>query len=142
MNPTRKLPVEVEPTAETVAGQAGSASLELGWIAIVKVGPPPHDLAKDGVRIALELAGLRLQTASLADVILLDASADVSAALAYLRAVDRPKAPIVVCVKTGGGDELAALIAAGAADVLAYPVELSRLVPKLRRIQSRRRIVK
>jgi CheY-like chemotaxis protein len=119
-----------------------SPSLELGWVAIVMVGPPPHDLAKDGVRIALELAGLRLQTASLADVILLDASTDGESAIAYLRASDRPQTPIVVCLKTGGGDELAALIAAGAADVLAYPVEVSRLVPKLRRIQSRRRWAK
>ena len=119
-----------------------SPSLELGWVAIVMVGPPPHDLAKDGVRMALELAGLRLQIPSLADVILLDASTDGEAAIAYLRASDRPQTPIVVCLKTGGGDQLAALIAAGAADVLAYPVEVSRLVPKLRRIQSRRRWAK
>jgi len=73
-------------------------------------------------------------------VILIDAGSLLSRALEYLESAkkSRPNARVVVCVDELDTEKMNQLIAAGAADVLRYPVNAGMLARKLDRIFRRR----
>lgn len=74
-------------------------------------------------------------------VILVDAGTLLSRALEYLERAGtaRPNARVVVCVDGLDTEKMNQLVAAGAADVLRYPVNAGMLAKKLDRILRRRR---
>jgi eukaryotic-like serine/threonine-protein kinase len=67
-----------------------------------------------------------------AQAILLDAGADVDAAAAWLREA-RSKVPVVVCLADVTTDRMSTLIAAGAKDIVPYPVTSDVVARKIKR---------
>jgi serine/threonine-protein kinase len=95
-------------------------------------------LAAQGILLH-EAASLEAIDAALTPVVILDAGGDVKGASAALRSGPGRAAAVLVCVEKPNIDAMNALIAAGAADVLSYPVSPDTLAKKLKRLARRRR---
>ncbi|HZF56455.1 MAG TPA: serine/threonine-protein kinase [Polyangiaceae bacterium] len=72
-------------------------------------------------------------------VVVLDMGGDIKAACEALERAAAPGRSVLVCVEKPDIDGVNALIAAGAADVLTYPVSPDALAKKLKRLGRRRR---
>jgi serine/threonine-protein kinase len=110
-------------------------------VRLVRLAPRAEGVTADHVT-GLAAQGLRLHDdATPRPVVLLDAGADVDGARAFLereRAADA-SLRVVVCLDGASAARLNALIAAGAADVVAYPITPDRLAKKLARVVRRGR---
>ncbi len=95
-------------------------------------------LAAQGILLdeALKLDELE---AALRPVVVLDMGSDIKAACEALKRAAAPGRSVLVCVEKPDIDGVNALIAAGAADVLTYPVSPDVLAKKLKRLGRRRR---
>ncbi len=74
-----------------------------------------------------------------AELVLLDAGADVAAARAVLARIraDSARVGVLVCLRAPSASDLRELIEAGAAEFARYPLEPEVLVRKLRRVQAK-----
>jgi serine/threonine-protein kinase len=101
-------------------------------------------LAAQGILLA-EVAKLEDLDAASSPAVILDMGADTKAACEALRSMAAAApAPakavaVLVCIEKPDIDAVNALIAAGAADVLSYPVSPDTLAKKLKRLSRRRR---
>ncbi len=108
-------------------------------VAVVRVGTGPHESEDRDVALALTAANVHTTKVEAADVIFLDAAGDLGSALLTLTRISVTEKPTLVAIRPEDGSEIAALVAAGAADVVAYPIDVAVLAPKLRRLRARAR---
>jgi serine/threonine-protein kinase len=90
----------------------------------------------EAMRVGLRSVGIALVDTP-EEIVVLDAGDDLDGAERWLRA--SAAATVVVCLERSGAEALGRLIAAGAAEVVAYPVSIEVLEKRLARAHKRRR---
>ncbi|MEO7328787.1 MAG: serine/threonine protein kinase, partial [Minicystis sp.] len=94
-------------------------------------------LAAQGISVAEIARGAEVE----AGLLILDAGADLEGALSYLRRFEGVSGPprVLVCGAAVSAEQMNRLIAAGAGDVVMYPVGADALAKKIERALKRRR---
>jgi len=136
-----RIPDWTAPDAHVTSPPTGKLS---GKVALLRLQQTPDGL-DNAAMVGLSTSGLQLQLLALderaanATLIVLDAGARVEAACAWLSSNPAASERTIVCVEETRGPVLKRLIAAGAAEILPYPVEVGALLKMARRLLRRQR---
>jgi len=136
-----RVPEWTAPDAHTTTPPVGRLS---GQVLLLHLEQSPEGL-DDAAVIGLSTSGLGLRRVEpddrppFASLMVIDAGDQVTGACAWLDAhLDVVDAGAIVCVREASGPILKRLIAAGAAEILPYPVEVGALMKMVRRLLRRR----